>query len=115
MHESAYVTRYVEAIGQRRYSDLPALQAPPYASLGFGGGGTAYALWRLGQPAAARAWLNASLADRRRDAFATSDAAPSRTSYLHGRGGLYWLRAAIDTEHRDAAVVAFVRAARAAR
>src|SRR5690348_416668 len=91
MHFLAYVSRWSEAIARRDYDDLAELQAPPFASLGFGGGGTAYALARLGQVPRARAWLNASLDDRRRAAFATAHATPPRTSYLHGRGGLHWL------------------------
>jgi hypothetical protein len=93
------------------YTDLAKLQPSPYANLAHGGGGTAYALWRLGEQRRAKAWLTAALADRRKSAatFSNGWEKPHATSYHFGRGGLYWAYALLPGPHRDRAVAAFQR------
>jgi hypothetical protein len=86
-----YISTYRDAVDGLSYHTVPELQPPPFASLAFGGAGTAYVLLRLGASRRAARWLQASLADRRHDAFAIGDTVPATLSYLHGRGGLLWL------------------------
>jgi eukaryotic-like serine/threonine-protein kinase len=110
---TTYIRGYVDAIGSIRYAHLRRLQPAPYASLGFGGGGTAYVLWRLGLPDV-RAWLAASLSDRTRAAYDIASVSPPRSSYLNGAGGLHWMRALVIEDERDRAVVGYLRCARQA-
>jgi lantibiotic modifying enzyme len=110
-----YVQTYRDVIATVRYAELDELQPPPFASLGHGGAGTAYALWRLDELARARRWLAASLGDRRRFAFDSEEDVMQRTSYLHGRGGLYWMRVLVaGPAQRGQAIAAYVRCAKAA-
>jgi serine/threonine-protein kinase len=109
----AYVARYADRISGLRYSDLKQLQPPPFATLAHGGAGTAYALWRLGQAARARAWIAASLADRSRTAFDPSTRGFDRGSILYGRAGLRWLEARLGGRSRARAVAGYMRQARA--
>jgi hypothetical protein len=107
-----YLDTYLDAIRGLRYAQLDQYQPEPYASVAHGGGGTAYALWRLARTRSAASWIDASLRDRRRSAFVLEDSAASPRSYGYGRAGLYWVRALIGGPRRAAAVAAFTRYAR---
>ncbi|HTR53043.1 MAG TPA: lanthionine synthetase LanC family protein [Kofleriaceae bacterium] len=107
-----YVASYREAIACVGYDAIAHLQPSQFASIAFGGAGTAYALWRLGMPRHAAAWLRGSLDDRRRAAFKLHDGhrAIERDSYSHGRAGLLWLRNLIVEPRAPDAITAYVRA-----
>ena len=75
-----YVDAYRRAIQAVSYDDLAALQRPPFATIAHGGAGTAMALLRLDERAAARRWVARGQRDRRQGAFAG-------TGYLDGRIG----------------------------
>lgn len=97
-----YLDAYRDAVRATTYADLPTLQPAPFASLNTGGAGTAYALWRLGRRAAARTWIVASRADRRKDAFeVTADPAHRRVSMLFGAAGQKWVHALIAPSARE--------------
>ena len=106
----AYLATYRDAVTSFGYRAIAELQPAPFASVTYGGGGTAYALWRLGMARQAAAWLRGSLADRRRGAFALPTLAPRRDSYSHGRGGLLWLRNLIATTPAPRNISAYTRA-----
>ena len=97
-----YVTRYLAAATAVRYEHLPLLQPKPFASVGHGGAGTAYALAKLGEPRRASAWIAAAQRDPRRTA-------------LHGRGtwsgraGVECVRAMISPGARAEAAARFAR------
>src|SRR5207302_789753 len=92
--------------------ELPRLQPAPYASLSFGGAGTAYALYRLGDRRRARAWLAATLADRRDDAYYSAPVHGDRPvrpgSLLFGAMGARWVHALLD-RRADASLVRALR------
>jgi hypothetical protein len=104
-----YIDAYRGAIEGVRYRQLEALQPAPFASISHGGGGTAYVLWRLGDRRSARAWMKASLADRRRSALEWESERNKGLSFLHGRGGLQWLRLVMDKSY---ATASYARSAR---
>jgi hypothetical protein len=105
-----YLTTYREAVASFGYRAIADLQPAPFASVTYGGGGTAYVLWRLGMSRRAAAWLRSSLADRRRGAFALPNMAPRGDSYSHGRGGLLWLRNLIATRPTPQNISAYAHA-----
>ncbi|HEY5938841.1 MAG TPA: lanthionine synthetase LanC family protein [Kofleriaceae bacterium] len=102
-----YVSAYVDEVGSLRYADISSIQPPPYASLARGAGGIVYLLWRRGERRAARRWLAAARADRRRHAYQYTLDFP-RSAFMYGTAGLHWLGALLETE---GAVPAYVRAA----
>ena len=113
------IDQYAAAIATARYADLPALQQPPHANLAHGGGGTAYALWRVAGERArpdlgrlARGWLESAIADRTRTRL-MFDRPADRRSYLFGTAGLHWLDARMRRgERRLRSRDAFVTACR---
>jgi lanthionine synthetase-like protein len=109
----SFVTTYEQAIRATRYGDLRQLQPAPYAGLAHGGAGHAYALARLGQHRRARTWIEASLADRGKHAFAWERFTPSRASFLFGQAGVRWVGALVATaSRRERATAAYARAIR---
>jgi len=103
---------YSDAIEGVPYRAIDELQPAPFANLTFGGGGTAYVLWRLGKLRSARRWLAASLADRRAAALQLQRHKLPTLNFLHGRGGLYWLRLILESKPQPRSIDAFARGAR---
>jgi serine/threonine-protein kinase len=99
-----YLQAYRDAIAAGEDLDGARRQLAPYASLGEGAAGTAYALWRIGERQHASAWVKAALADRRRSAFAASLSESSRrVSTMFGRAGVRWVSALVEgREHVNA-------------
>jgi hypothetical protein len=94
-----YVATYREAIATTRYAELGELQPPPLASLGQGGAGTAYVLWRLGDKRRAKAWIAAALADRSKRAYDQQVLVDQRrSSLLFTKPGALWAQAMIVPE-----------------
>lgn len=107
-----YIARYVETISATRARALPRMQEPPFATLSHGAAGTAYALWRLGLEQLAAAWLATAMADRSNNAI-LGEPDSSRTSYLFGRTGPYWVQARLARgAPRARAVRRYIAAAR---
>lgn len=91
-----YLDLYRGALRETRYAELRTLQPAPFASLGHGGAGTAYALWRLGETRRAKAWIAAALADRGAAAYDPEILADARRpSLMFGRPGGQWVAAMI--------------------
>ena len=91
-----YLALYRDAIRSTRYQELEDLQGPPYGDLAYGGAGTAYALWRLGETRHAKTWINAVVADRRAVAIDVESRRDARRSGLmFGRPGARWVQAMI--------------------
>ncbi len=120
-----YLARYIGAIRQVRYKDLPQLQAAPHANLAYGAAGTAHALLCLtetsrlkeGRRLAARL-LRAALRDRTDAATRTvGGRATPPTSFVFGRAGIHVVAAMVHagraSDERRRAVTSFVRASRA--
>ncbi len=91
-----YLATYRAAIATTRYAEMGELQPPPLASLGQGGAGTAYALWRLGETRRAKTWIAAALADRSKRAYEPKVMVDDRrSSLLFTRPGALWAQAMI--------------------
>ena len=102
-----YVTAYLDEIGSLRYADISSIQPAPYASLARGASGIAYLLWRRGERRAARRWISAARADRRRHAYVYNEFDLPRSSFMYGRTGGHWIAALLDPDQ----VTTYVRAA----
>jgi hypothetical protein len=91
-----YLASYRAAIGTTNYAELEELQPKPFASLGNGGAGTAYALWRLGDTRRAKRWVAAAVADRSALAYSAEILGDNRRpSLMFGRPGALWAQAMI--------------------
>lgn len=103
----AYLDDYFASIARLSWADLVRGQEGLYASLSYGAAGIAYAHWYAGYLRGdeillteAERWIRAALAGQRhRLAFLTPQAQPgdrmSPGAYLHGRAGLFFVRALI--------------------
>lgn len=91
-----YLESYLYTVARIRDLDTLRERLSPSASLGEGMAGTAYALWRLGEPRLARRWADAARQDSGRRAFHTRLApATRRTSTMFGQAGVRWVAAMV--------------------
>lgn len=108
----AYIDSFVEAVEHTRYRELDGFQPAPWASLAHGGGGTAYALQRLGRDKSALRWTSESLADRRTGAYDWDDYGFGGNKHMYGRSGVMWVRSLIAGKTQNDAIAGFCRYAR---
>lgn len=91
-----YLDLYRDAVRATKYVELPDMQPEPFATLGRGGAGTAYALWRLGEKRRAKVWAKAAVADRRKRAVEQEIMKDDRrASIVFGPSGARWAMALI--------------------
>jgi hypothetical protein len=114
---AAFERDYLRVVRGATYAQLKTLQPPPFASLAYGAGGIAYALWRTGDLEAAARWTHSLLAARGRYAIKKPQVPIARWSVLCGNAGLWFLRALIahDTADRRGWRVALAQLTRLVR
>ena len=108
----AYVAAYTDETRALRPDAIARRQPPPYAALSHGAGGIAYMYGHLDDHRRAREWLDALLADRRRDAYALEGHPQAPSALLYGRAGLHWLSAWLGGPRRERSIATFVQLAR---